>query len=96
MAPLLADYVREMGFSHVEFLPLKEHPYGASWGYQVGSYYAASSRYGTPDDLRYLIDYLHQQGIGVIMDWVPGAFPKGRICARPLRRFRALRTSRSA
>ena len=76
MAPLLADYVREMGFTHVEFLPLKEHPYGPSWGYQVGSYYAASARYGTPDDLRYLIDYLHQKGIGVIMDWVPAHFPK--------------------
>jgi 1,4-alpha-glucan branching enzyme len=76
MAPILADYVREMGFSHVEFLPLKEHPYGASWGYQVGSYYAASSRYGTPDDLRYMIDYLHQRSIGVIMDWVPAHFPK--------------------
>jgi 1,4-alpha-glucan branching enzyme len=76
MAPILADYVREMGFSHVEFLPLKEHPYGPSWGYQVGSYYAASARYGSPDDLRYLIDYLHQKGIGVIMDWVPAHFPK--------------------
>lgn len=76
MAPLLADYVRDMGFSHVEFLPLKEHPYGKSWGYQVGSYYAASARYGDPDDLRYLIDYLHQRGIGVIMDWVPAHFPK--------------------
>ena len=76
MAPVLADYVREMRFSHVEFLPLKEHPYGPSWGYQVGSYYAASARYGTPDDLRYLIDYLHQRGIGVIMDWVPAHFPK--------------------
>ncbi len=76
MAPVLADYVREMGFTHVEFLPLKEHPYGPSWGYQVGSYYAASARYGTPDDLRYLIDYLHQKGIGVIMDWVPAHFPR--------------------
>jgi 1,4-alpha-glucan branching enzyme len=76
MAPLLADYVNEMGFTHVEFLPLKEHPYGPSWGYQVSSYYAASARYGTPDDLRYLIDYLHQRGIGVIMDWVPAHFPK--------------------
>ncbi|MGH9955942.1 MAG: 1,4-alpha-glucan branching protein GlgB [Pyrinomonadaceae bacterium] len=76
MAGPLANYVREMGFTHVEFLPLKEHPYGPSWGYQVGSYYAASVRYGTPDDLRYLIDYLHQQGIGVIMDWVPAHFPK--------------------
>ena len=76
MAPLLATYVREMGFSHVEFLPLKEHPYGPSWGYQVGSYYASSARYGTPDDFRYLIDYLHKRGIGVIMDWVPAHFPK--------------------
>ncbi len=76
LAPVLADYVLNMGFTHVEFLPLKEHPYGPSWGYQVGSYYAASARYGTPDDLRYLIDYLHQKGIGVIMDWVPAHFPK--------------------
>ncbi|HET6648379.1 MAG TPA: 1,4-alpha-glucan branching protein GlgB [Pyrinomonadaceae bacterium] len=76
VAPVLADYVRDLGFTHVEFLPLKEHPYGPSWGYQVGSYYAASARYGTPDDLRYMIDYLHQRDIGVIMDWVPAHFPK--------------------
>jgi 1,4-alpha-glucan branching enzyme len=76
MAEALADYVTEMGFTHVEFLPLKEHPYGPSWGYQVSYYYAPSARYGTPDDLRYLIDYLHQRGIGVIMDWVPAHFPK--------------------
>ncbi|HEX6284248.1 MAG TPA: 1,4-alpha-glucan branching protein GlgB [Pyrinomonadaceae bacterium] len=76
MAEPLADYVKEMGFTHVEFLPLKEHPYGPSWGYQVSYYYAPSARYGEPDDLRYLIDYLHQQGIGVIMDWVPAHFPK--------------------
>jgi 1,4-alpha-glucan branching enzyme len=76
MAPLLADYTIENGFTHVEFLPLKEHPYGPSWGYQVSAYYAASSRYGTPDDLRFLIDHLHQSGIGVIMDWVPAHFPK--------------------
>jgi 1,4-alpha-glucan branching enzyme len=76
IAPLLADYVVENGFTHVEFLPLKEHPYGPSWGYQVSAYYAASSRYGTPDDLRFLIDQLHQRGIGVIMDWVPAHFPK--------------------
>jgi 1,4-alpha-glucan branching enzyme len=76
MAEALADYVLEMGFTHVEFLPLKEHPYGPSWGYQVSYYYAPSARYGTPDDLRYLIDYLHQKGIGVIMDWVPAHFPK--------------------
>jgi 1,4-alpha-glucan branching enzyme len=76
MAVALADYVLETGFTHVEFLPLKEHPYGPSWGYQVSNYYAPSARYGTPDDLRYLIDYLHQCGIGVIMDWVPAHFPK--------------------
>ncbi|MEP6708261.1 MAG: 1,4-alpha-glucan branching protein GlgB, partial [Pyrinomonadaceae bacterium] len=76
MAPALADYVLEMGFTHVEFMPLKEHPYGPSWGYQISAYYAPTSRYGTPDDLRYLIDHLHQRGIGVIMDWVPAHFPK--------------------
>jgi len=76
MAEPLANYVAEMGFTHVEFLPLKEHPYGPSWGYQVTYYYAPSPRYGEPDDLRYLVDYLHQRGIGVIMDWVPAHFPK--------------------
>ena len=76
MAEPLANYVTELGFTHVEFLPLKEHPYGPSWGYQVTYYYAPSARYGEPDDLRYLIDYLHQRGIGVIMDWVPAHFPK--------------------
>jgi len=76
MAEPLANYINEMGFTHVEFLPLKEHPYGPSWGYQVTYYYAPSARYGEPDDLRYLIDYLHQHGIGVIMDWVPAHFPK--------------------
>ena len=76
LAPVLADYVLQMGFTHVEFLPLKEHPYGPSWGYQVSNYYAPSARYGTPDDLRYLIDHLHQRGIGIIMDWVPAHFPK--------------------
>jgi 1,4-alpha-glucan branching enzyme len=76
MAAPLANYAKQMGFTHVEFLPLKEHPYGPSWGYQVSNYYAPSARYGTPDDLRYLIDHLHQQGIGVIMDWVPAHFPK--------------------
>jgi 1,4-alpha-glucan branching enzyme len=75
-APLLAEYASTNGFTHVEFLPLKEHPYGPSWGYQVSAYYAPSSRYGTPDDFRYLVDYLHQKGVGVIMDWVPAHFPK--------------------
>ncbi|MFS8085736.1 MAG: 1,4-alpha-glucan branching protein GlgB, partial [Acidobacteriota bacterium] len=76
MAPLLADYVVKNGFTHVEFLPLKEHPYGPSWGYQVSAYFAPSSRYGTPDDFRFLVDHLHQSDIGVIMDWVPAHFPK--------------------
>ena len=76
MAEPLAAYVLSTGFTHVEFLPLKEHPYGPSWGYQVSNYFAPSARYGTPDDFRFLIDYLHQKGIGVIMDWVPAHFPR--------------------
>jgi 1,4-alpha-glucan branching enzyme len=76
LAEELVDYVTEMGFTHVEFLPVAEHPYGPSWGYQVTSYYAPTARFGSPDDLRHLIDRLHQAGIGVIVDWVPAHFPK--------------------
>jgi 1,4-alpha-glucan branching enzyme len=75
-APALADYCERMGFTHVEFLPLKGHPYGGSWGYQVANYYAPTARFGDPDDFRFLIDHLHRRNIGVIMDWVPAHFPK--------------------
>jgi 1,4-alpha-glucan branching enzyme len=76
LAHELVDYVKQTGFTHVEFLPVAEHPYSPSWGYQVTSYYAPTSRFGSPDDLRFLIDTLHQAGIGVLVDWVPAHFPK--------------------
>jgi 1,4-alpha-glucan branching enzyme len=74
LADELVDYVKASGFTHVEFLPVAEHPYGGSWGYHVTSYYAPTARFGNPDELRHLIDKLHQANIGVIVDWVPGHF----------------------
>jgi len=75
LAPRLAEYVREHGFTHVEFLPVMEHPFYQSWGYQTTGYFAPTSRFGTPQDFMYLVDYLHQAGVGVILDWVPSHFP---------------------
>ncbi len=75
LAEPLADYVADMGFSHVEFLPVMEHPFYASWGYQVVGYYAPTGRYGTPQEFMHLVDHLHRRGIGVILDWVPSHFP---------------------
>ena len=75
IAPRLADYVRHMHFTHVQFLPVMEHPFYGSWGYQTTGYFAPTARYGTPQDFMYLVDYLHQAGIAVILDWVPSHFP---------------------
>jgi 1,4-alpha-glucan branching enzyme len=84
ITPRLIDHVRRHGFTHIELLPIAEHPFTGSWGYQVSGYYAPTARYGEPDDLRFLIDQCHQAGIGVLLDWVPAHFPKDDFA---LRRF---------
>ena len=84
IAPKLVEHAKRLGFTHVELLPVAEHPFSGSWGYQVTGYYAPTSRYGTPDDFRFFVDHLHQNGLGVILDWVPAHFPRDDFA---LRRF---------
>ncbi len=84
LAPRLVDHVKRLGFTHIELMPVAEHPFAGSWGYQVSAYYAPTARFGTPDDFRFFVDHCHRNGIGVVVDWVPAHFPKDDFA---LRRF---------
>ncbi len=83
LATHLIPYVQEMGFSHIELLPVSEHPLDESWGYQTTGYFAATSRYGSSEDLKYFIDACHQANLGIILDWVPAHFPSGQFRVGP-------------
>ena len=82
LAPAMVEHVKQFGFTHIELLPIAEHAFYGSWGYEVTGYYAPTARYGSPDDFRYFVDYCHQHGIGVLLDWVPGHFPKDDFALR--------------